>query len=157
MKKINIYITETFRGRLESGEGKYCIYLELVRSDGRTSPDTRNHTGGFFGTTRNRLALLACIEALTHVIESCIITIYIDSHYMAGNEGNLARWEASGWMGSQRAVRNRDLWSRYHELARNHLVTIKAEKKHPYQGVSYMELKKEITMREDRRGEEENG
>lgn len=156
MRKINIYITQTFQGNLKSGKGKFCIYMELVNSDGTTNPNTRMHMKGYTGTTKNRLALLACIEALSHVTEPCEIAIHIDSQYMAGNEGRLSRWEEAGWISGQGQVKNQDLWKRYRQAAGSHVVTIAAEKKHSYQGASYVQLKKEIELKEDKREEDGN-
>lgn len=154
MRKIDIYITQNFKGKMESGEGKFYIVLELIDNEG--VPHTREHLKGYTGTTKNRLALLACIEALSHVTESCEITIHIDSQYMAGNEGRISRWEAAGWISGQGQVKNQDLWKKYRAAAGNHVVTIVAEKKHSYQGASYVQLKKEIEMIEDRREEDEH-
>lgn len=149
MRKINIYITQTFRGRLDGGEGKFYIVLELIDQEG--IPHTREHMKGYTNTTKNRLDLLACIEALSHVTEACEITIYIDSRYMAGNEGRLSRWEAEGWISGQGQIKNQDLWKQYREAAEKHLVTILAMKDHSYRNVSNMELRKEIELQEDRR------
>lgn len=151
MKKINIYITQIFKGRLDSGEGRFCIYLELVNRDGTANPNTRMHKKGYTGTTKNRLALLSCIEALSHVTECCEITIHIDSHYMAGNEGKLSRWEESGWICGQGQIKNRDLWKRYMELADNHQITVVAEKEHSFRHVAYRELQSEVELYQDSR------
>lgn len=148
MRQINIYITQTFRGRLESGEGKFYIVLEWINRKGE--PCTREHRKGYRNTTKNRLALLACIEALSHVTEPCEVTICIDSNYMAGNEGRLSRWEAEGWIGTQGQVRNQDLWQRYRELANRHVVTVLAMKDHSYRNISNIELRKETELQEDR-------
>lgn len=156
MRKINIYITQIFKGKLESGEGKFCIYLELVNEDGTANPNTRMHKKGYTGTTKNRLAILACIEALSHVTECCEITIHIDSQYMAGNEGRISRWEASGWISGQGQVKNQDLWKHYRTAAGSHEITIVAEKRHSFRHVAYMELQKEIELIEDKRKDEED-
>lgn len=153
MRKINIYITQTFKGRLDGGEGRFCIYLELVNKDGTANPNTRMHKKGYTGTTRNRLALLACLEALSYVTECCEITIYIDSHYMAGNEGKLARWMESGWITGQGQVKNRELWERYRELSEGHEITVVAEKKHAFRNVAYWEIQEGVELVADEREE----
>lgn len=152
MKKINIYITQTFKGNLAAGNGKFYIVLELINKDGSTNPNTRQHMKGYTNTTKNRLALLACIEALSHVTEVCDITLHIDSHYIAGNEGRLVKWTEAGWISGGNQIKNQDLWRKYQEAAACHILSVCAEKKHCYQIASYIQLKKDIPMNIDRRG-----
>lgn len=63
------------------------------------------------------MAVIAALEALKK--ESLNIIIYSDSQYVvkAVQEGWLKKWIATQFAGGKK---NKDLWMRYAELARNH-------------------------------------
>ena len=65
------------------------------------------------------MAVIAALEALNR--EGLSIVIYSDSQYVvkAVQEGWLNNWVARDFSGGKK---NRDLWLRYHELAKKHRI-----------------------------------
>jgi ribonuclease HI len=65
------------------------------------------------------MAVIAGLEALKK--DGNLVTIYSDSQYVvkAIEEGWLKKWIATEFKGGKK---NRDLWMRYHALAKNHKI-----------------------------------
>ena len=88
----------------------------------------REMSGGFKATTNNRMELLAVIEGLEALKETCRVTLFSDSRYVvdAMSKGWAKRWRAKGWQRNprERAI-NPDLWERLLELAAKHDVEFK--------------------------------
>lgn len=127
MKNIDIYIDLECKGRFDDCEGRYSIVLEISIND---TPYTREHFGGFKDTTNNRVAILACIEALKKVVEPCNIKIHINSPYMARTNKQLKTW-------LQQSLDNRkngDLLRKYAYLIKQHEVEVIHEKTNIYTG-----------------------
>ena len=64
-------------------------------------------------TTNNRMELMAVIEAVRALTQSCDISIHSDSAYVcnAFHQNWLNNWQANGWKAaSKRDVENQDLW-----------------------------------------------
>ena len=63
-------------------------------------------------TTNNRMELTAVIKALQTLKESCIISLYTYSQYVAGafNEGWIFSWKKNNWKKSGGEIKNLDLW-----------------------------------------------
>jgi ribonuclease HI len=79
-------------------------------------------SGGFRRTTNNRMELMAVIAGLEALKkEGMKITVYSDSQYVvkAVQEGWLKNWIATNFKGGKK---NKDLWYRYSDLAKNHQV-----------------------------------
>ena len=77
---------------------------------------------GYVHTTNNRMELMAVIAALEALKkENLQIDIYSDSKYVvqAVMEGWLKNWIRTDFKGGKK---NKDLWLRYHELAKNHQI-----------------------------------
>lgn len=75
----------------------------------------RELSGGFSRTTNNRMEILAAINALEALHESCLVELYTDSQYLrhAVEKRWLAGWRANGWRtAAKKPVKNRDLWER---------------------------------------------
>ncbi|MDP9230135.1 MAG: ribonuclease HI [Bacteroidota bacterium] len=75
---------------------------------------------GYSHTTNNRMELMAVIAGLEVLKkEGLTITIYSDSQYVvkAVTEGWLNNWVATHFKGGKK---NKDLWMRYYELAKQH-------------------------------------
>ena len=85
-------------------------------------------SGGFKETTNNRMELLAVIEGLEALKETCRVTLFSDSRYVvdAMSKGWAKRWRANKWQRNsrERAV-NPDLWERLLVLAEKHDVEFK--------------------------------
>ena len=143
MQQVNIYIEHQFTGNFGAGVGKFSVVLELETEKGTV---TREHYKGYRGTTKNRLAILACIEALSHFTKACETIIHIDSPYMEVSSRWLERWIREGL----EERKNGDLWEKYYRLSSKHLVTIKNEKRNTYSPAMRMQLEtKEMLMLED--------
>jgi len=90
---------------------------------------------GYRMTTNNRMELMAVIAGLEALKKKGLnITIFSDSQYIvkAVQEGWLKKWVATDFKGGKK---NRDLWMRYHELAKNHhirLVWVKGHATNPF-------------------------
>jgi ribonuclease HI len=75
---------------------------------------------GYKLTTNNRMELMAVIAGLEALKKERLnITVYSDSQYVvkAVEEGWLKNWMNTGFKGGKK---NRDLWTRFHELAQKH-------------------------------------
>lgn len=152
MHKVDVYIDIQYKGSFASGTGRYSVVLELV--DEKGVPHTREHFGACEGTTQNRLALRACIDALKKFKETCEIDIHIDSSYVQSNVDRVGAWEIGGWISGGKEVKNQDLWKEYSKLAREQLITILNEKHNPYTEAMEIQLRKrDIELIEDRRSE----
>ncbi|MBR3771015.1 MAG: hypothetical protein IKL07_01970 [Clostridium sp.] len=125
MKKISIYIDIDYKGNFACGEGKISIVLEMMHGD---VPVTKEHFWGYKETTKNRISLLACINALSYMKEGCEITIYIDSAYVTGSVPFLDKWQQEGL----ESKKNSDLWKKYIAAAENHLIEFVNEKENEY-------------------------
>ena len=77
---------------------------------------------GYVHTTNNRMELMAVIAALEALTKTDLhIDIYSDSKYVvqAVMEGWLKNWIRTDFKGGKK---NKDLWLRYYELAKNHQI-----------------------------------
>lgn len=92
---------------------------------------------GFILTTNNRMEIMAVIEGLSALRETCNVNIYSDSKYVidAITQGWVYKWEANAWMRNKkdRAV-NVDLWEQLLVLLDEHNVEfhwVKGHAGHP--------------------------
>ncbi|MEO6682274.1 MAG: ribonuclease HI [Ginsengibacter sp.] len=112
-KAISIYTDGAARGN--PGRGGYGAVLIWGRVKKELSQ-------GYTHTTNNRMELMAVIAALEALKkEDLQIDIYSDSKYVvqAVMEGWLKNWIRTDFKGGKK---NKDLWLRYHELAKNHQI-----------------------------------
>jgi ribonuclease HI len=82
-------------------------------------------SGGFAGTTNNRMEITAVLEGLAALKEPCIVDVYTDSQYVrkAVTDGWLENWQRNGWRtAAKKPVKNRDLWERLPPLLASHTV-----------------------------------
>lgn len=110
---IKIYTDGAARGN--PGRGGYGAILIWGKIKKELS-------GGYMHTTNNRMELMAVIVALEALKkENLQIDIYSDSKYVvqAVTEGWLKNWIRTDFKGGKK---NKDLWLRYHELAKNHQI-----------------------------------
>ncbi len=87
-------------------------------------------SAGYRLTTNNRMELLGVITALESLTKKNIpLTIYTDSQYIvkAINEGWLNKWMRTNFAGGKK---NRDLWVRFYNLAKDYTITFKWVKGH---------------------------
>lgn len=125
VQQVNVYIEQSFQGNFREGDGKYSIVLELETAKGIV---TREHYKGYRSTSKNRLAILACIEALEHITKPCEVNIFLNSPYMETSSRWLNEWVKEGLENRK----NGDLWEKYRAVAEKHLVTIKNQKINSY-------------------------
>jgi ribonuclease HI len=72
-------------------------------------------SGGESDTTNNRMELMGAIAALESLKESCQVTVYTDSQYIANafSKKWLESWQKNGWKtAGKKPVKNKELWER---------------------------------------------
>lgn len=149
LKKISIYIDIDYKGNFANGEGKISIVLEIVKNN---IPYTKTHFWHYKETTKNRIALLACNKALAYLKESCEVTVHIDNPYVVGSISSLEKWQQDGL----EEKKNSDLWKKYIELSKNHMIEFVNEKENEYSRAMAVERNiKEIPVVKDYRPENE--
>lgn len=117
MKNVEIYTDGACTGNPgRGGFGAVLIY----------NGNEKEISRGYRKTTNNRMELMAAIEALKLLKESCNVSLYSDSKYLtdAINKKWLDSWQKNGWKKSDRKpVLNTDLWAQLLELISKHSVT----------------------------------
>ena len=121
MSELIIYTDGASRGN--PGPGGYGTILKWGTKEKELSQ-------GYRKTTNNRMELMAVIKGLEALTKTGLkITIYSDSQYVvkAVEEGWLKNWIATNFKGGKK---NRDLWTKYYELAQKHHIRFKWVKGH---------------------------
>ena len=119
--QLIIYTDGSSRGN--PGPGGYGAILKWGTVEKELS-------GGYRLTTNNRMELLAVIAALESLKRPDLnILVYSDSQYVvkAVQLGWLNKWIATGFKGGKK---NKDLWLRYNELAKQHNIRFEWVKGH---------------------------
>ncbi len=119
--KLVIYTDGAARGN--PGRGGYGIILMYGNKQKELS-------AGYRLTTNNRMELLAVIIALEALKQKHIpITIYTDSQYVVNSIEKkwLDNWIKTDFKGGKK---NKDLWMRFYQLAKEFNITIKWVKGH---------------------------
>ncbi len=119
--QLIIYTDGSSRGN--PGPGGYGAILKWGAVEKELS-------GGYRLTTNNRMELLAVIAALESLKRPDLnILVYSDSQYVvkAVQLGWLNKWIATGFKGGKK---NKDLWLRYNELAKQHNIRFEWVKGH---------------------------
>ncbi|MGV3059668.1 ribonuclease HI [[Pasteurella] aerogenes] len=114
-KKIDIFTDGSCLGN--PGRGGIGILLRYKQHEKQISK-------GYFLTTNNRMELLAVIEALNTLTESCEVTVHSDSQYMKnGITKWIFNWKRNNWKASNgKAVKNQDLWQQLDQaILRHHI------------------------------------
>ena len=110
MAQIIIYTDGASRGN--PGKGGYGIVMMYGKY-------RKELSGGYRFTTNNRMELLSVIKALEALKRNTEqVFIYTDSQYVvnAVEKGWLKSWIATDFKGGKK---NKDLWLRYNEIAKN--------------------------------------
>lgn len=147
MRQINIYIDTLYAGSLVDGCGTCSIVLECHRRDGQIA--TAEHYARWSSTTKNRLAVLAMIEAMLHITVPCRIRAYIDNPLLTTmvNDGMLAGWYERGWVGSRGdEIKNADLLQKLMEQLRgqNHELILENVKETSYSRYMRQQMEKRL-------------
>lgn len=113
MKEVNIYTDGSCLGN--PGPGGWGALLEFKQQNKELS-------GGFAHTTNNRMELLAPINALKQLKESCLVNIYTDSQYVKNGINQwIHNWKKNGWRtANKKAVKNADLWQQLDNECERH-------------------------------------
>jgi ribonuclease HI len=125
-KGLTIYTDGAARGN--PGRGGYGAILIW-------KGESKEISGGFLHTTNNRMELLSVITALESLNRTGLdIEIYSDSKYVvqAVNEGWLENWMRNDFKGGKK---NKDLWTRFHKLSKQHhlkFIWVKGHASNPY-------------------------
>ena len=116
MKKVEIYTDGACTGNPgKGGFGAVLIYNGAQKEISR----------GFRKTTNNRMELMAAVESLKMLKESCEVDLYSDSKYLtdAINKKWLLSWQKNNWKKSdKKPVLNVDLWKELLALLDKHMV-----------------------------------
>ena len=124
--KLVVYTDGSSRGN--PGPGGYGAILKWGNTEKETSK-------GYLHTTNNRMELMAVIAALELLKKTNLdIIIYSDSQYIvkAVEQGWLKKWLATDFKGGKK---NKDLWLRYTELAKQHHIKfnwVRGHAENPY-------------------------
>ena len=118
-QKPPIYLYTDGASSGNPGPGGYGVVLKCGSLEKEMSE-------GFSLTTNNRMELLAVINGLEALKESCAVTLYSDSKYVidALTLGWAQKWRANGWMRNKKeAAKNPELWERLLNLCQKHEMT----------------------------------
>ncbi len=124
MKKVELYTDGACSGN--PGAGGYCAILMYNGVEKIIS-------GAESQTTNNKMELLAVIQGLKALKESCEVDVYSDSQYVvdAFNQNWIVAWQMNGWRTSnKKEVKNIDLWKDLLELIQVHKVNFIKVKGH---------------------------
>ncbi len=127
MKTIDIYSDGACSGN--PGPGGWGAIL-------RFGDKEKEICGGEAETTNNRMELMAAIEALRLLKESCIVNLYTDSSYVKdGITKWIFGWKRNGWVtADKKPVKNAELWQALDQERGRHKVElhwIKGHAGHP--------------------------
>lgn len=116
MKTLDIYTDGACSGN--PGPGGYGVVLLYAGK-------RKELSGGEESTTNNRMELLAVIQGLKELKQSCSVNLYSDSKYIvdAINKGWLDKWRKNNWMRNKKEkASNVDLWEQLVDLIEMHTV-----------------------------------
>jgi ribonuclease HI len=119
--QLVIYTDGSSRGN--PGPGGFGVVLMW-------GPKRKEMSAGYRLTTNNRMELLGVITALESLTKKDIpLTIFTDSQYIvkAVQEGWLTKWVRTNFAGGKK---NKDLWMRFYNLAKDYKITFKWVKGH---------------------------
>ncbi|WP_158770152.1 ribonuclease HI [Paraglaciecola sp. L1A13] len=127
MKHLEIYTDGSCLGN--PGPGGYGAVLLFGQHSKELSQ-------GFVHTTNNRMELLATIEALASLTETCKVDLTTDSQYVKNGINQwIKNWRKNGWRTSdKKPVKNVDLWKRLDDQVKLHQVDwhwVKGHSGHP--------------------------
>lgn len=113
MKAVEIYTDGACRGN--PGPGGWGVWLKSDNAE-------KELFGGENQTTNNRMELMAAIQALEVLNQSCHITLHSDSKYvLQGITQWMDNWKKRGWKtAAKKPVKNEDLWRRLDTAMQRH-------------------------------------
>jgi len=113
MKEVEIYTDGACRGN--PGPGGWGVWLKYAELE-------KELFGGEQETTNNRMELMAAIQALEVLNQSCAIKLHSDSKYvLQGITEWMENWKKRGWKtAAKKPVKNEDLWRRLDGAMQRH-------------------------------------
>ncbi|MGL4607969.1 MAG: ribonuclease H family protein [Eubacteriaceae bacterium] len=130
MKLVNLYTDGGCRGNDSQKENIGAIGGILIFPAKNIE---KQYKRAFKNTTNNKMELLAVIEGLKFLKESCEVHIYSDSAYVVNAylQHWVDGWKAKNWSrGKAGELKNRELWIELDELVNTHKVTFHKVKGH---------------------------
>lgn len=127
MKQVELFTDGACKGN--PGPGGWGALLRYGNAE-------KKLYGGEANTTNNRMELMAAIEGLKALKESCEVHLTTDSQYVRqGITQWMHGWKKNGWKTSARQpVKNEDLWRLLDEQVNRHQVKwfwVKGHSGHP--------------------------
>ena len=115
MKKVELFTDGACKGN--PGPGGWGVLM-------RYGDHEKSLFGGEKNTTNNRMELMAAIQGLSSLKESCDVALTTDSQYVRqGITEWLQKWKANGWRtAAKKPVKNSDLWQQLDEAVNRHKV-----------------------------------
>ena len=115
MKKVIIYTDGACRGN--PGPGGWGALIQFDSAE-------KEIFGGQAKTTNNQMELIAAIEGLLTLKESCKVDLFTDSKYvMDGMNQWIQNWKKNNWRtAAKKDVKNKELWQKLDELTSFHQV-----------------------------------
>lgn len=151
MQEVKIYINTYHSGNFKTGTGTYTVILEY--NSEKYGIRTKDIIDGYTGTSKQRIALLACITALKRMKRPCEINLIINSEYVVNaiNDGNWIMWMETGKNSKGNKVKNLDLWQQLYNLAMIHETEFIHQEKNAYTDNMLWEMRRrKIDLKEDR-------
>ncbi|MEA4805152.1 ribonuclease HI [Acetobacterium wieringae] len=130
MKVIHLYTDGGCRGNGKEGENLGAIGGVLIYPEKNV---TKEYKQAYENTTNNQMELLAVIEGLKLLKESCEVHIYSDSAYVVNAylQNWIGSWKAKNWTrGKAGALKNREIWIELDQLVNRHKVIFHKVKGH---------------------------
>ncbi len=126
-KHVSIFTDGACRGN--PGPGGWGALL-------RYNDHEKTLSGADAHTTNNRMEMMAAIEALKSLKESCDVELTTDSEYLRkGITEWVVKWKKNGWKSAQKKpVKNQDLWQALDDETQRHTITwhwVKGHSGHP--------------------------
>ncbi len=115
MKKIELFTDGACKGNPGPGGWGALLRFEGVE---------KSLYGGEANTTNNRMEMMAAIEGLAALKETCAVKLTTDSQYvLKGVTEWMTGWKRNGWKtAAKQPVKNADLWQRLDEQNQRHQV-----------------------------------
>jgi len=115
MKQVIIYTDGACRGN--PGPGGWGALIKFDSAE-------KGIFGGQTDTTNNQMELLAAIEGLAILKESCSVELFTDSKYvMDGITQWIQNWKKNNWRtAAKKDVKNKELWQKLDQLISHHQV-----------------------------------
>jgi len=112
-KIVEIYTDGACRGN--PGPGGWGVWLKYASAE-------KEIYGGEQETTNNRMELMAAIQALELLTETCAVKLNSDSKYvLQGITEWMVNWKKRGWKTTaNKPVKNEDLWKRLDTAMQKH-------------------------------------